>query len=362
MRVLITCPRAPVSIEWIRIFSKAGCEIILVDSISFPIARYYDNCKFVKVASARLEFKKYKSQMAKLIKSVDWVIPNCEDIFYLSYVRDSIDSDAFFFMPNSELLFELHNKFAFFKHLNSMVKFPKTVLLEDVSEINIDKDSILKPVFSRFGKSVIRDINKYNIENIEISKAYPWVQQERIVGKAICKYALILNGKVLVHTAYEPKYLLNGAAATYFERYRDKRLDEFIEIFAKESNYTGQVAFDFIDDGKDLYVLECNPRATSGLHILSDGLTFEDNVFKYQSREDIAYRVGTTLYTLFGIKALFKGEFKVLKSDYKRAKDVLDGVSIYGQVISMFAMFMRALWHRKDITTASTFDIEYDGK
>ena len=366
MKILITCPRAPVSIEWIRIFNRAGHEVILVDSVSFPIAKYYKNTKFIKIASPRLDFENYKKEMTKLIEEVDWVIPNCEDIFFLSQVRDSIErdniqTDTFFFMPKSDLLFELHHKFNFFKYLNNYVKFPKTALLTEVFQINIDENSILKPVFSRFGRSVIREVTKENINNIEVTEAYPWVQQERIIGEAICNYALILNGELLAHVAYRPKYLLNGAAATYFEPCVDERLDKFIEQFAKESNYTGQVAFDFIDNGQDLYVLECNPRATSGLHILSEGLSFEDGTFTYEEKQSSAYRVGTTLYSLFGVKALFKGEFKTLHQDFKRAKDVLEGVSVYAQSMSMFGMFQRAIWHRKDVTSASTFDIEFDG-
>ena len=366
MKVLITCPRAPVSIEWIRIFNRAGHEVILVDSVSFPIAKYYKNTRFIKITSPRLNFENYKKEMIKLIDEVDWVIPNCEDIFFLSQVRDSLErdnmqTDTFFFIPKSELLFELHHKFKFFKHLNSHVKFPITVLLTDASQINIDKHSIIKPVFSRFGRSVIREVSKENIEDIEVTVAYPWVQQERIVGEAICNYALILNGELLAHVAYRPNYLLNRAAATYFEPYVDERLEKFTEQFAKESNYTGQVAFDFIDNGQDLYVLECNPRATSGLHILSEGMSFENGTFSYEEKQSSAYRVGTTLYSLFGMKALFNGEFKTLHKDFKRAKNVLEGVSVYAQIMSMFGMFQRAVWYRKDVTSASTFDIEFDG-
>jgi len=313
MKILITCPRAPVSIEWIRIFSRAGHHVTLVDSVSFPIAKYYKKTKFIKIASPRLDFENYEKEMKELVAKADWVIPNCEDIFFLSRVRDAMDTETFFFMPKSSLLFELHHKFNFFKHLNEEVKFPKTKLINDKNQIEIDKNTILKPVFSRFGRSVIREVTKENLKDIEVSKAYPWVQQERIVGEAICNYALILNGEVLAHVAYRPKYLLNEAAATYFEPFIDERLEKFIEKFAKESNYTGQVAFDFIDDGANLYVLECNPRATSGLHILSEGLSFEDDTFVYKEKsKSSAYRVGTTLYSLFGVKALFSGEFKTL--------------------------------------------------
>jgi len=149
---------------------------------------------------------------------------------------------------------------------------------------------------------------------------------------------------------------------TYFESYVDECLEKFIEKFAKESYCIEQVAFDFIDDGTDLYVLECNPRATSGLHILSEGLEFHNETFVYTKKsQSSAYRVGSTLYALFGIKALFSGELKQLNRDFKRAKDVLHGVSAYHQMLSMVGTVWFALKHRKDMTSATTFDIEYDG-
>jgi len=362
MKILITCPRAPVTIEWIRIFNRAGHEVVLVDSLNFPIAKYYKNTTFIKIPAPKLDFEGYKKSMLELIKRVDWVIPNCEDIFFLSQIRDEVEGEAFLFMPEDGLLFDLHNKFEFFKHLNAYVSFPKTEYITAKGQIDFDHKTVLKPVFSRFGRSVIRDVTAKSIKSIEPSQSYPWVQQQKIEGRAVCNYALFLEGELIVHVAYVPKYLLNGAAATYFEPYHDERLEGFIEQFGSDTNYTGQVAFDFIDDGEKLYVLECNPRATSGLHILRNALQFVDGRLIYKKGEKAkAYRVGTTLYTLFGLPSLFKGEFKELHGDHQRAKDVLEGVPWYGQLLSMFGMLQRSILYRKEITSASTFDIEYDG-
>ena len=362
MKVLITCPRAPVTIEWIRVFTRANIEVILVDSLDYPIAKYFANTKYVKVASPKLDYIQYKNDMTTLLQDVDWVIPNCEDIFYLTKVREEIVCDTFFFMPDTELLYTLHHKYDFFKYINAHVKSPHTVLINDKSEIDFSAKSILKPVFSRFGQNVIREVTKENIKEIECSSSYPWVQQQKIEGRAICNYALMKEGKLIAHVAYRPKYLLNDSASTYFESYSDKRLDDFATTFAQDTGYTGQVAFDFIDDGTNLYILECNPRATSGLHLLSDGLTFKENTFSYKKQKNIPnYRVGTTLYTLFGVKALLKGEFGVLHKEYKKAKDVLDGMPFYAQFLSLYEMLYRAIKYKKPLTQASTFDIEFDG-
>jgi hypothetical protein len=300
--------------------------------------------------------------MIKLIASVDWVIPNCEDIFYLSKIEEELEGDTFFFMPKKELLFTLHHKFDFFKLLNAHVKFPKTKYIHDKKEIALDDNTILKPVFSRFGQNVIRDINHNTIKNIEPTSSYPWVQQEKIVGTPICNYALLNKGELIANIAYRPRYLLNASASTYFEPHIDKRIDCFMETFAKDSGYTGQVAFDFIDDGDNLYVIECNPRATSGLHLLSEGLAFSNGEFSHNKKlTKTNYRVGSTLYTLFGIKALFAGEFKTLHSDYKNAKNVLRGMPFYAQFLSMSEIMARSLMYKKPLTLASTFDIEFDG-
>lgn len=362
MRVLITCARAPVSIEWIRIFKKIGAKIILVDSLKHPIASFYKDISYIKTPSPKFEFQKYKEVMKRLISEVDLVIPNCEDIFYLAKVRDELGDTSSFFMPETNLLYSLHNKYQFLKFINSYVKIPKTELISNKKDIIFSKNTILKPLFSRFGKEVIRDVTQESIKHIECSEKYPWVQQQKIIGKAICNYAIIENNRVVSHIAYEPKYLLNASASTYFEPYYDTRLDNFIETFAKETNYRGQVAFDFIDNGSDLYILECNPRATSGLHIISSNLEYKDGEFKTNEKEIKSnYRIGNTLFTLFGFKALKEHKVKELISDYKSAKDVLYDLPPFAQTISMAELFFLTLKHKKSLTQISTYDIEFNG-
>lgn len=365
MKILITCPRAPITIEWIKICKEKNIEIILVDSLDFPIGIYFDRkIKYIKVPSPKLNFEGYKIEMIKIINQVDIVIPNCEDIFFLSRIKEYANNKVLFFMPEKEILFDLHNKFKYFKYLNENIKIPKTEIIYNIQEIKEDKNTILKPIFSRFGRSVIRGVTKEKIKNIKIDKTYPWVQQEFIHGEALCNYAICQEGKVIAHVVYKPKYLLNEAASTYFEYYEDKRLDKFIEEFAETTNYTGQVAFDFIDNGKDVYILECNPRATSGLHLLSNCIEITDNkeFKKIKEPEKISYRVGISLFLLFGIKYFKNGKIKELINDYKKAKNVLIGLPFYSQFLSLYEMIKRKIKYNKPLTNSCTFDIEYDGE
>lgn len=368
MNILITSPRAPIVLDWIEIASRIGeHQIKLVDSLYFPIARFSKKATYQKIPAPRTHFKEYQTAMKSLIAWADIIIPTCEDIFYLSQIKMTFDERAKCLMPNHQLLFELHHKFNFFKYLpNEFVKFPKTTLIRHYDDIVFDNQqkTVLKPVYSRFGRSVIRGVNAQNCKDIHISERYPWVQQAFIEGAPLCNYAICEHGKVVAHAIYRPKYLLNQSASTYFEPIKDDRLEQFIQAFAKNNHYHGQVAFDFIDDGKDLYVLECNPRATSGLHLVSHQL-YLDEVGQLQtthySHEKNAYRVGVTLPLLFGKEAIKQGTFSQLIEDYKQADDVLKGLSIPSSLLSLGEMVVRKLYFNKPLTSASTFDIEFDG-
>lgn len=365
MKVLITCPRAPVTLEWIRLVHKSGCHITLVDSLEHPIGRFYDtSIPYVRVASPAIDFTVYKQQMLALLADMDWVIPNCEDVFYLAKLRESVPSKVTFFMPDNDLLYQLHNKFSFFNLLNTHVQRPETHLVTSLAEVKDDDNSILKPVFSRFGRDVIRGVQRDQLDHLVISPSYPWVQQRFIRGEHLCNYAVCQNGQVVAHSVYRPRYLLNQAAATYFEFCDDERLNNFITEFARENHYTGQVAFDFIDDGQELYVLECNPRATSGLHALGSHLKLDSDVgiLLENTPQTQTCRVGMSLFVLFGIKALFKGELGRLWTDHHCARDVLQGLPARAQWLSFYEMVKRSLIYRKPLTHSTTFDIEYDGE
>lgn len=365
MNILITCPRAPVTIEWIKIAQRSACHITLVDSLDYPIGRYYDTrISYVKVASPAIDFPAYRQAMLTLLAETDIVIPNCEDIFYLAQLKKEAPVHVQFFMPEPTLLFQCHNKFAFFDLLNNQVKKPVTRLIHSLDQIEDNDNSILKPVFSRFGRNVIRGVEKNKLSHLTISTKYPWVQQEFIHGQALCNYAVCLHGEVIAHAVYKPQYLLNQAAATYFEITPNAHITQFAADFARDNHYSGQVAFDFIDDGKDIYVLECNPRATSGLHLVADNLHINHAGIHSNNHtlSKQACRVGLSLFVMFGFKALCRGEFYALYKDHNRAKDVLAGLPAYAQFLSFYEMCSRAIRFKKPLTHSTTFDIEYDGE
>lgn len=369
MNVLITSPRAPIVIEWIKIAHRHGHHIALCDSLSYPVACFSAfEFDYHKIPSPRLDFLGYTRAIIPLIDWADLVIPTCEDIFYLAKLPLSNSQRAKCFMPPTELLFNLHHKAKVYENLPQVthVRYPDTRLICHKDEIVFDKSNktVLKPVYSRFGRSVVRGVTPKSTENIAISPTYPWVQQQFIEGSGLCNYAVCEHGKVVAHAIYRPRYLLNDAAATYFVPVVDERCQDFVQAFAKHTHYHGQVAFDFMDDGVDLWVLECNPRATSGLHLLGDCLDLLCDGTLCQKGLPIStpLRVGNTLPLLFGVSAIRQGTWRTLIHDHKAAQDVMANFPKRATILSLGEMLWRSVRYGKPLTSASTFDIEYDGE
>lgn len=363
MNITITCPRAPVTIEWIKIMQRSGHEVTVVDSLRYPISRFVTGVRFVRVPSPRFENSDYARVMKEVIQKSDLVVPTCEDIFYLSALVEGSPLKSKVFAPERSVLLALHNKLLFAHYMNEYVKVPITRLIQHVEEVDLtEKATLLKPVFSRFGTQVVRKVTVQSIKKLVISPAHPWVQQEFIQGTPLCNYAIVQDGVVIEHVVYRPKYLINNAASTYFEFITDDRCERFIQKFAQDTRYTGQVAFDFIDDGADLYVIECNPRATSGLHLCAEGIAYKKTKFtSTRSRSWESCRVGNSIYLMFGPRAILTGRFSVLRRDFQKAKDVLGGLPVYALVLSVFEVLILQVWYWVSFSAATTIDIEYNG-
>ena len=373
MNILITCPRAPAVLDWIAVVSgslKAAERIILCDSLRFPVAafaaRRNARVHYCRIPAPRTDFAAYAAAMTDLVAQADWVIPTCEDIFHLAHVPLPEPEQRKLFMPPRDLLLGLHHKARFFDYLprGAGVCFPETRLLESAAEIDFSRlaDSVFKPVYSRFGRQVRIAPVPSETAALPISAAAPWVQQQRIAGKALCSYAVCERGQVAAQVVYDPMYPLNGSASTYFRRVAEPRILDFVARFAAQNAYHGQVAFDFIDDGREIYVIECNPRATSGIHLLAGALSFADGRWHFdESRVGTAATVSKKLWPLFARQVRGKKTLRQVRADYAAARDVLAGIPARGLLLAAGETAWQAWRQGIAFTDASTADIEWNG-
>jgi hypothetical protein len=132
---------------------------------------------------------------------------------------------------------------------------------------------VFKPCFSRFGETAFVGPAPDRLHRVKPSPAHPWVAQRRVTGREACFYAVARDGELRAFAAYRSDWRLGGGASFGFEALDETAaaaLREAAAILAARLSLTGQFACDAIFDARGQpWLIECNPRATSGVHFLA---------------------------------------------------------------------------------------------
>ncbi|KAG8974039.1 hypothetical protein FRC05_007955 [Tulasnella sp. 425] len=190
-------------------------------------------------------------------QNIDMIIPLHEEIFYLAKSAEPEILDRLF-APDLKIL-----------------HCPATRLCkskEDMLGLDLSKELALKPVFGRAKSGVHHHLpNEPLPEDIRVSDEIHYVAQEWVTGSAYCSYMVIRKGSVQAFDVYPVTETLDGSSCVYFKAIEHDGIRKYCEQVAKHLPDTGaQIAMDFIEtpEGR-LVAIECNPRATSGIHLYS---------------------------------------------------------------------------------------------
>lgn len=219
-------------------------------------------------------------------EKIDLVIPTFEEIFCLAKGLDRFPKETQVLCSSYETLDELHNKWRFNKKIEALgFDTPKSYLIhsqEELKKLQFSPPYILKPSYSR-AALCIQKVSSKTPPEVKIDPKNPLVAQEWLHGKKFCSYSIAHNGKLSAHTVYPVDISIEGNSCLNFEAIDHKKIQSWIASFVKKENFTGQIAFDFIEtnEGK-LYAIECNPRGTSGIHLFQkkDSFLMPSSTFK----------------------------------------------------------------------------------
>ena len=167
-----------------------------------------------------------------------------------------------------------------------------------------------------------------------------------------------------------------GHSAVLFESVRHRPIEQWTEDFVRKSNCHGFIAFDFVvDDQTVVWPLECNPRLTSGIHLLAGEPNLRDVIVHaatpsndpqadepiYADSSPCSIKAALCLYGLG--QAGISGRFWKWAKISLLSKDVIfrwsDPLPALGQFATLFAFWRIARRNRISLTEATTFDIEY---
>jgi predicted ATP-grasp superfamily ATP-dependent carboligase len=377
--ILLTGGRAPATLELARAFHKAGHTVFMAESarghLSEPSRAVKEN---FLVPPPRQQTGAFLQALKEVIieNKIDILIPTCEELFYVSMGRDQLPCKVF--AESIDKLKILHNKWTFAVHASNMgLSVPETFLVGTSDDLLLAYAQwhrlIFKPVYSRFASRTLIDptINQA-LNVVTFSSKAQWIAQELIEGTQICTYSIAQHGHLTAHTAYRSDFTAGQGATIVFRHIDHQETFDWVQRFVNEICFTGQIAFDFIETSQgEVLAIECNPRATSGVHLFSSQPGFaraflDDSMpcLTPSKKDSVMLSTGMLIFGL-GI-AKTKRQLGKWLSTFLSSRDAIftafDPLPFLLQWRSILAYFKLGRKQKLSLLAASTFDIEWNGE
>jgi len=194
--------------------------------------------------------------------------------------------------------------------------------------------------------------------------------QDRIIGREACFYAVALEGRLTAFSAYESAWRLSGGAGYAFAPLKTLMRDRLSIMAERLAGFvgTGQFACDLIIDADDRpWLIECNPRATSGVHLFGGGRGLADAMTERTTQVALGKEggwLGPAMWRYGLPTALGQGRLAAWRAERRRGQDVIgrgDRGAAIGAVFDSAAFSLQALLADQSLEQAMTADIEWNG-
>jgi hypothetical protein len=374
--VLVTGARAPAALHAARLFHSAGIKVIAADCISQPLTRadrsIYDTVIHPAPGCSPHAFRSWLIEICEE-ERVDMIFPTCEEVFHVASALDGHILATSVFAPYPELLLSAHSKIEF-AHMLGMIDLeaPWTERLrsrEEMVKLGDLNEIVLKPEFSRFATKTFVRPTPEEVAGITPSDETPWAVQEALSGPEVCTYCTAVAGDVTAFAAYHPRHRAGRGAGTYFEPVKDSALENYVSLFASRTAWTGQFGLDVImTKDRGPVAIECNPRATSGIHFFTQGVRFVEAVTNRGSAmpDREPKMIKPVLWTDGLFRAILRSDLSGWRRDVARASDALafeNYETPVWQMLRTTAMFAaRSIRSRTSLLDATTSDIAWNGR
>ncbi|MBD5780886.1 ATP-grasp domain-containing protein [Pelagicoccus sp. NFK12] len=359
--VLVTGGRSPVALEMCRLFGRRGWTVVVAESeggLLCAASRYVQ--AYYKVPSPRFRTAAFIAALLEIVRAegVGILVPTCEEIFYISRHRGRLSRYCQVFAPEFSILERLHCKDRFIEHAHELgLAVPETWVLSEqvLAAIDRSRKYVVKPVYSRFGcETKIVSGKDLRWEG----RGRQWVVQTFLEGEGLHAYAIAREGRVLSGVIY--KALAKEAAtgpSIAFEAVECSSAEKWLRRFVEANAFSGQISFDFIVDAAGTArAIECNPRATSGLHLLA-----EDAAVVRAIIDGAPSPLGKTRLKPKGLRlpSLFVGARDDFKDVVFRWADPLPALA---QCVTILGFLLRALWNRRSLEEELVHDLCWNGE
>lgn len=281
--ILLTGARAPVALEYARLFNNAHHHVFASDSIRFAPTSFSNSIKrSFLLPSPRYDGENYIAELVKIIEKekIDLLLPSNEEIFFIARHAARFPAFCHLFCDDYLKLCSLHNKLQFqeilkgggLNHVPSQpIGHPDDIVAAQENWGAI----VLKPIFSRFGTDVLflpphALVNPSLLSLMgDLSFDQPtWLAQPWLKGRHFSTFSISHGGTLVALSIYEITYQASKASI-YLKAINHPAIEAGVQTLTSALAFTGQMGVDFIEetDSHAIYPIECNPRSTSGIHL-----------------------------------------------------------------------------------------------
>jgi hypothetical protein len=281
MRVLITSSRMPFALDAIRKLGERGHEVVACDSYAASPGNHshYLSGHFT-TASPSADPERFAADVEGIAKehAVDMVLPMFEEVFYLAAQHERISAVTRLYAPPFRTLAQVHDKGTFQQLCDKLeIRTPHTMLARSSEEL---EEAIgrfpryfARAAFSRGGVGLLTNTGPLAGHlaptDCQPTEANPWLVQEFVDGPMHCTYSALHDGRVASHMSYRAPRQWQHSTGIQFLSVDPADTLPTVERLGSELGWDGQMSLDFIETDEGLVMIECNPRPTDGVLLMT---------------------------------------------------------------------------------------------
>lgn len=283
MRALVTGSRNTFALDIVRKLGSTGHTVVASDTYDGAVGNHSRYLAAHEVtASPTFDTDRFIADVVGIVErhDIDLILPTFEEAFFLSARRRDLPDAVTLFTGHFDKLARLHDK-ASFKRLvqQAGVPVPETIVATDdaslAAAISRYPRYFARAAFSRGGVGLLTNTGplagQISAADCHPTPEQPWLVQPFVDGPMVCTYSTVVDGRVTAHCTYRaPEQWAHSTGIAFLAIDSTETLDytrRLVETL--DPHFTGQLSFDFVDHEGQLFAIECNPRSTNGVILLS---------------------------------------------------------------------------------------------
>lgn len=281
MRVLVTSARLPFALDMVRKLATAGHTVFASDAYDLAPgshSRFLEG-HFV-TASPSGDTEQFVADVEAIARGrdIDVVVPAFEEAFYLATAHERLSEVTTLYTAPFGILARLHDKGTFSELAARLaLRTPETVVATSDEELRAGIERFpryfARAAFSRGGVSLLTNTGPLaghvDVADCHPSPASPWLVQEFVDGPMRCTYSTLHAGRVTAHCSYAAPRQWEHSTGIQFRTVDARPSLDVVERVGAELGYTGQMSLDFVESDDGPRLIECNPRATDGVLLMT---------------------------------------------------------------------------------------------